>query len=53
MSTLSPFTILISIACENIRFSSLFVAERPQRRIEEQGETDVFAGYDKHDNTET
>ena len=28
------------LACENIRFSSLFVAED-----EERGETDVFAGY--------
>ena len=28
------------LACENIRFSSLFVASD-----EERGETDVFAGY--------
>ena len=39
------------LACENIRFSSLFVAEdvaRGGRNVlsdEERGETDVFAGY--------
>ena len=34
------FTTKVSIACENIRFSSLFAAEgREERR-----ETDVFAG---------
>ena len=33
-----------SQACENIRFSSLFVAGDVSR--EERGETDVFAGYE-------
>ena len=33
-----------SLACENIRFSSLFVAGDVSR--EERGETDVFAGYE-------
>ena len=48
--------IIARLACENIRFSSLFVAEdvslsrRPSsaRNVpsdEERGETDVFAGY--------
>ena len=32
------------IACENIRFSSLFAA-RNVPSDEERGETDVFAGY--------
>ena len=36
------------LACENIRFSSLFVAEDVSRgnvlSDEERGETDVFAG---------
>ena len=34
---------LSMVACENIRFSSLFVAGVPSD--EERGETDVFAGY--------
>ena len=44
-----------TLACENIRFSSLFVAEdgfarrnETARNVlsdEERGETDVFAGY--------
>ena len=36
------------VACENIRFSSLFAAEDVSRNVpsgEERGETDVFAGY--------
>ena len=36
------------LACENIRFSSLFAARDVSRggtRGEERGETDVFAGY--------
>ena len=36
------------IACENIRFSSLFAARDVSRNVpsgEERGETDVFAGY--------
>ena len=41
---------MIYLACENIRFSSLFVAEDVSRgnvlSDEERGETDVFAGYD-------
>ena len=36
----------IWMACENIRFSSLFVA-RNVPSDEERGETDVFAGYDQ------
>ena len=32
----------ITVACENIRFSSLFAAGDS---YEERGETDVFAGY--------
>ena len=32
------------LACENIRFSSLFVAEDVSRGDEERGETAVFAG---------
>ena len=38
---------LVYIACENIRFSSLF-ASGDARNVpggEERGETDVFAGY--------
>ena len=37
----------LHLACENIRFSSLFVAEDVSRVLsdEERGETDVFAGY--------
>ena len=34
---------LSMVACENIRFSSLFVAGVPSD--EERGETVVFAGY--------
>ena len=34
----------VSLACENIRFSSLFAA-RDVPSGEERGETDVFAGY--------
>ena len=40
---------LIYLACENIRFSSLFAAGDFSRNVpsgEERGETDVFAGYD-------
>ena len=40
----------IWIACENIRFSSLFVAGDVSRNgpsDEERGETDVFAGHDQ------
>ena len=36
------------VACENIRFSSLFAAKDVSRNVlsdEEGGETDVFAGY--------
>ena len=36
------------LACENIRFSSLFAAGDVSRNVaigEERGETDVFAGY--------
>ena len=41
---------LSRLACENIRFSSLFVARDVSRNVpsdEERGETDVFAGYFK------
>ena len=34
----------ISVACENIRFSSLFAAGDVSRGGEERGEMDVFAG---------
>ena len=34
----------ISVACENIRLSSLFAAGDVSRGGEERGETDVFAG---------
>ena len=37
-----------ALACENIRFSSLFAAGDVSRNVpsgEERGETDVFAGY--------
>ena len=41
--------VAINLACENIRFSSLFVAVDVSARNvlsdEERGETDVFAGY--------
>ena len=40
----------IWIPCENIRFSSLFIAGGVSRNVpsdEERGETDVFAGYDQ------
>ena len=37
METATPQITSFHLACENIRFSSLFAAER--------GETDVFAGY--------
>ena len=40
----------IWIPCENIRFSSLFIAGDVSRNVpsdEERGETDVFAGYDQ------
>ena len=40
----------IWIPCENIRFSSLFIAGEVSRNVpsdEERGETDVFAGYDQ------
>ena len=36
------------LACENLRFSSLFAAGDVSRNVpsgEERGETDVFAGY--------
>ena len=39
---------LALLACENIRFSSLFAAGDVSRNVpsgEERGETDVFAGY--------
>ena len=38
----------MGLACENIRFSSLFAAEDVSRG-EEPGETDVFAGYVGHE----
>ena len=45
--------VALRVACENIRFSSLFVTEdvsccssaRNVLSDEERGETDVFAGY--------
>ena len=40
------------VACENIRFSSLFAAKDVSRNVlsdEEGGETDVFAGYQMHE----
>ena len=51
MSCLVLKDIPTSIACENIRFSSLFAAGNVSRggnvpSGEERGETDVFAGYD-------
>ena len=39
------------IACENIRFSSLFAAVDVSRNVpsgKERGERDVFAGYEKN-----
>ena len=42
------FHVLSTLARENIRFSSLFVAVDVLRNVpsgEERGETDVFAGY--------
>ena len=39
---------LLDLACENIRFSSLFADGDVSRNVpggEERGETDVFAGY--------
>ena len=41
------FYVYARIACENIRFSSLFAARSSARNVpsgEERGETDVFAG---------
>ena len=51
------FFLLIEVACENIRFSSLFAAwdvsrEGLARNVaigEKRGETDVFAGYNRRD----
>ena len=47
--------VAVRLACENIRFSSLFVAEDVSARNvlsdEERGETDVFAGYCKAGNS--
>ena len=48
---------LIEVACENIRFSSLFAARDVSRGGlarnvaigEKRGETDVFAGYNRRD----
>ena len=40
--------VVLPVACENIRFSSLFAAGDASRNVpsdEERGETDVFAGY--------
>ena len=40
--------VMLPVACENIRFSSLFAAGDVSRNVpsdEERGETDVFAGY--------
>ena len=42
--TCKKLLIIAALACENIRFSSLFVA-RDVPSGEERGETDVFAGY--------
>ena len=36
---------LTYLACQNIRFFSLFAAARNVPSGEEQGETDIFAGY--------
>ena len=48
MKEIVPKRDLIEVACENIRFSSLFVAKDVSREGNEtRGETDVFAGYDR------